>query len=78
MYQKVKLQKLSRLQFAEIMLFHKSELVHQFTVTTSGFFTFLTGSDQYAKEKLESSLEALTAYYMDRGYIKMKVVDTKG
>ena len=51
-------------------LFGDQELLEQFELTTSNFWTVFSDRDQYAKEKLSGDLEKLRSYYMDRGYLK--------
>lgn len=53
--------------------FKDSVLNKQLAISTPGLFTFFTQKDQYSQEKLDSSLEAVRNYYMDRGYIKFAV-----
>ena len=48
-------------------------LLKQFILTTPSLLTYFNSRDQYSKEKLDASLEALKSYYMDRGFIKMRV-----
>lgn len=54
-------------------VFTSSELLDQLTITTPGWFTWMTGNDKYSRAKLEASLEALRSYYMDRGYIEFNI-----
>lgn len=42
-------------------------------VTTPGLFTFFTQKDRYSEEKLDKGLEQLRNYYLDRGYLRMRV-----
>jgi outer membrane protein insertion porin family len=53
--------------------FSANKLIDQMTLTTSGLLTFLTQTDQYSQEKLESSLDNIRNYYLDRGYVKFSV-----
>lgn len=57
--------------------FDQDTLKHEFVLSTSTVFSFFSGSDQYSRERLEASLEAMRSYYMDRGYIKMHVNSTQ-
>lgn len=54
-------------------VFDESTLVKQMDLTTSGYLTIITQTDRYSEEKLESSVEKLRSYYMDRGYLKFEV-----
>lgn len=53
--------------------FSESELVDEFTLTTSGLFTFITRKDNYNQQQLNLSLEALRSFYLDRGFIKFQI-----
>ncbi len=53
--------------------FSESKLDKQLDLTTPGIVTFFTKTDRYSQEKLDSSLEKLRNYYMDRGYLKFAV-----
>jgi outer membrane protein insertion porin family len=54
-------------------VFNEKLLEKQLDLTTPGILTFYTQTDRYSQEKLDSSLEKLRNYYMDRGYIKFTV-----
>jgi outer membrane protein insertion porin family len=48
-------------------------LVKQFSLSTTGMFSFLTDNDKFSQEKLNGDLENLRSFYMDRGYVQFKV-----
>lgn len=48
-------------------------LIRQLKLTTPRLWTFITKTDEYSKDKLDASVEALKSFYMDRGYIHFKV-----
>jgi outer membrane protein insertion porin family len=56
--------------------FPEKKLLSQFQSSRTKPWSFFTSGDQYVKEKLEADLDALKAYYMDRGYLKMKVISS--
>ncbi|WP_372861222.1 outer membrane protein assembly factor BamA [Spongiibacter sp.] len=45
-------------------------LLDEFELKPSGFFSFFSSSDKYAREKLKGDLEKLNSYYLDRGYLR--------
>lgn len=45
-------------------------LLDEFELKPSGFFSFFSSSDKYAREKLKGDLETLNSYYLDRGYLR--------
>lgn len=53
--------------------FKEKELVKQFSLSTTGMFSFLTDNDKFSQEKLNGDLETLRSFYMDRGYVQFKV-----
>lgn len=53
--------------------FSSRKLITAMTLTTPRLWSFITRDDLYSQDKLDKSLEALRSYYMDRGYLKMKV-----
>ena len=54
-------------------VFSQSTLLDQLTISTPGWFTWYTGTDEYSSEKLQASLSALSDYYTDNGYITFHV-----
>ncbi|MEE4204618.1 MAG: outer membrane protein assembly factor BamA, partial [Halieaceae bacterium] len=58
-------------------VFDDEELADIFELKTTGWFSFFTSDDKYAKEKLTSDLESLSSYYMDRGYLEFNIDSTQ-
>ncbi|MEN8217607.1 MAG: outer membrane protein assembly factor BamA [Pseudomonadota bacterium] len=48
-------------------------LLDQMKSSTSGWFSFISGNDQYSRPRLAADLEALRSYYLDRGYINFNI-----
>jgi len=57
--------------------YSSDELLDEFTSTTPTWTTWITGDDQYSKEKLTGDLESLRSYYLDRGYMEFKIDSTQ-
>ncbi len=57
--------------------FSDKTLLKQFSFTTIGFLTYFTSKDQYSKEEMNASMEALRSYYMDRGYVRFHIDSTQ-
>ena len=65
--------KIRRISIIGNHVFDESTLVNQLDVTSSGWFTFITQSDRYSEDKIESSLDKLRNYYMDHGYLRFEI-----
>lgn len=57
--------------------FADKELLDEFSLTTPGFFSAFTKSDQYSKQGLSADLETMRTYYLDRGYLKFNINSTQ-
>jgi len=52
------------------------ELFEVFQSGAHSDWSVFTSDSQYSKQKLFADIELLRSYYMDRGYVKFKIVDT--
>ncbi|NEN75164.1 outer membrane protein assembly factor BamA [Pelistega sp. NLN82] len=50
-----------------------SDLEDEMNLTTSGFMTWYTGTDKFSRDTLNSDVERIQDYYLDRGYLDAKV-----
>lgn len=57
--------------------FSDEELIDLMELKTSGFWSFFTSNDKYAKEKLSGDLERIRSYYLDNGFIKFNIESTQ-
>ena len=57
--------------------FTQEELLKNFKLSTTGWFSFWTKDDQYSKQKLAADLESLRSFYLDHGYLKFNVDSTQ-
>jgi outer membrane protein insertion porin family len=57
--------------------YQDTELLDDFTLSTSTFFSFITKNDQYSKQKLAADLEILRSFYLDRGYLNFNITSTQ-
>ncbi len=58
-------------------VFSESTLLSQMQLTTGGWLTWYSKSDQYSRTKLNADLESLRAYYLNRGYLEFKITSTQ-
>ncbi len=58
-------------------VFKEKELVDLFTLTTPGWFTWFSKTDQYSKQKLSADIEALRSFYLNRGYLDFSIDSTQ-
>lgn len=57
--------------------FSDKDLLSEFELKPSGWFSWISSSDKYAREKLKGDLEKLSSFYLDRGYIKFNIDSTQ-
>lgn len=57
--------------------FSRRQILRGFALTTARPWSFMTGSNQFAKEKLDADLENLHFFYLDHGYLQFKVNSLK-
>ncbi|GGI89707.1 outer membrane protein assembly factor BamA [Legionella impletisoli] len=55
----------------------ENELLSQLALSSSTMFTYFTKKDQYSKAAMDASLEALRSFYLDRGYLKFKIISSQ-
>lgn len=72
-----KVSKIKEIHITGNKAFSERRLLRVFQSKRTRIWSFFTSSDQYVKEKLDSDLDQLRAFYMDRGYLKFKIVSTK-
>ena len=58
-------------------VFKEKELLELFTLTTPGWMTWYSKSDQYSKQKLSADIEALRSFYLNRGYLDFSIDSTQ-
>jgi len=57
--------------------FDDDDLLDEFQLSTTGWFTLFTRGDQYSRQKLEADIEAMRSFYLDRGYLQFNVDSTQ-
>jgi len=57
--------------------FDEDDLRDEFSLNTTGIWSWISGNDKYARERLAGDLERLKSFYLDRGYLKFNVTSTQ-
>jgi outer membrane protein insertion porin family len=57
--------------------FSERELLRELKLTTPGWFTWFSKSDQYSKQQLTADLEALRSFYLNRGFLEFNIDSTQ-
>jgi len=68
---------IKQIKFVGNKVFSDSELLKQIKLSTPGWFTWYSKSDQYSKQKLSGDIETLKSFYLDRGYLEMQLESTQ-
>lgn len=66
-----------QIKFVGNKVFSDSDLLKNIKLSTPGWFTWYSKSDQYSKQKLSGDIETLKSYYLDRGYLEMQIESTQ-
>jgi len=69
--------KIKQINIVGNQIFTDDELLDLFELTTSHWYSFITKSDQYSKQKLSADLESIRSYYLDHGYVNFSVDSTQ-
>jgi len=57
--------------------FSEDELLAELPLSASNLMSYFSKKDQYSKATLDASLEALRSFYLDRGFIKFKILSSQ-
>ena len=57
--------------------FTDDELLDDFELDSTGFFSFISRSNRYSKPKLAADLETLRSFYLDQGFISFNIDSTQ-
>jgi len=69
--------RIASIRFTGNKAFSESTLRDQFELSTSGWLTWYTKRDQYARPKLAGDLEKLRSFYLNRGYLDFNIESTQ-
>jgi outer membrane protein insertion porin family len=57
--------------------FTEEELRAEMALSQSNVLTYFSKKDQYSKAAMDASLESLRSFYLDRGYLKFKIISSQ-
>ena len=57
--------------------FTEETLLDEFEQNSTGWLSWISSNDKYAREKLSGDIETLESWYLDRGYLQFAVVSTQ-
>ncbi|HEY6134031.1 MAG TPA: outer membrane protein assembly factor BamA [Rubrivivax sp.] len=69
--------RISEIRINGASAFSESTLRSLMDLTVSGWLTWYTKSDRYARTKLNADLETIRAYYVNRGYLEFSIESTQ-
>ncbi len=69
--------KISSINIIGAQVFDEDDLLDKFNSSTSGWFSFISGDDQYSRQKLAADLELLQSFYQDQGYVRFSIDSTQ-
>lgn len=65
--------RIKRISFVGNKVFNDKKLAAQMRTKVKDFMSFLNGSGKYQDEKLQADLDLVSSFYLNRGYVKVKV-----
>jgi outer membrane protein insertion porin family len=69
--------KISEIRIVGNQVFGESTLRGLFDLNTTGWLSWYTKADRYARAKLNADIESLRSYYLTRGYLEFRVDSTQ-
>lgn len=57
--------------------FPENKLLEEFSLSTPGFWSFISDSGKYNRQEFLADLEVLRSYYLDRGYLHFNIESTQ-
>lgn len=69
--------KIKQINLVGNQAYQEEELLDLMKLSTPGWFSWFSSSDQYSKQKLSADLEMLRSFYMDNGYLEFNIDSTQ-
>ena len=69
--------KIKQINMVGNQAYNEDELLDLMKLSTPGWFSWFSSSDQYSKQKLSADLETLRSFYMDSGFLEFNIDSTQ-
>lgn len=69
--------KIQQINIVGNQAFPEKELLDLFALSTPGWMTWWSKSDQYSKQKLAADIETMRSHYLNRGYLEFNLDSTQ-
>lgn len=69
--------KIQQINIVGNQAFPEKELLDLFALSTPGWMTWWSKSDQYSKQKLAADIETIRSHYLNRGYLEFNLDSTQ-
>ncbi|WP_434777156.1 outer membrane protein assembly factor BamA [Neisseria sp. Ec49-e6-T10] len=69
--------KIKKIDIIGNSVFSDRRILKEMSLTTGGMFTWISGSNQYSKQKLSADLEKIKALYQNNGYLEFNLDSTQ-
>jgi len=69
--------KIKQINLIGNQVYPEDELLDLMKLSTPGWFSWFSSSDQYSKQKLSADMEAIRSFYMDNGYLEFNIDSTQ-
>lgn len=69
--------KIKQINLIGNQVYKEKELLDLMKLSTPGWMSWFSSSDQYSKQKLSADMEALRSFYMDNGYLEFNIDSTQ-
>jgi outer membrane protein insertion porin family len=69
--------KIKQINLVGNQAYKEEELLDLMKLSTPGWFSWFSSSDQYSKQKLSADLETMRSFYMDNGYLEFNIDSTQ-
>lgn len=72
-----RISRISAIKISGNHVFTEDQLKSELPISSSNLLSYVSKKDQYSKATLDASLEAIRSFYLDRGYMKFKIISSQ-